>query len=42
MDNDTSIIDGNLRTYSAVEPLKQLAASVAFVLKVASASVAET
>jgi hypothetical protein len=42
VENDSSTITGNLDTHSAVEPLRQLAASVAFVLKVASASVAET
>jgi hypothetical protein len=42
VDNDTSIGAGTLHIHSAVVPLTQLAASVAFVLKIASASVAET
>jgi hypothetical protein len=42
VDNDTSIVTANVYDRAAVEPLKQLVASVAFLLKVASASVAET
>ena len=42
MEHQTSTAAPNLPTHRAVEPLRQLATSVALYLKVASASVAET